>query len=477
MSSQPVFAAHDYAVVPNYSTSVTTKAQQQLERLAAVSDLMLRTCAASDVDEGCQFLANELRGYLECDLVLVGVVTSGTSRCRLAGSAMRGNEQLGEDALRSAEAALQEAAFDEQVSQWPTEGESPRHGMLARQKFALGVAGAGLCTIPLQDGRGVLHGVVILAGLSMECEPSEAIAFVQAGSVAIAESLRLLQRTQPSRISKAWYTTKNKVLAWPRRSIAIGSLIVLLLLLIPVPYRVRSKCRLEPVVKRFIAAPFDAILEESLVQPGDLVSAGQPLARLEGKDLHLELEETSAELHQATKERAGYVASHDSGKAKLSELEIRKWESKLQMLQDRTSNLIVECPLDGVVVSGDLKSDAGRPLKVGQVLFEIAPLNRMTVEVLIPESEILYVEPGMQVKLEIDAFPFRTFSGAIAQIHPRGELIENEQVFVAELEIENPLGDLRPGMHGRARVIGPRYPWIWNWIRNPLAGIGRFLGY
>ena len=80
----------------------------------------------------------------------------------------------------------------------------------------------------------------------------------------------------------------------------------------------------------------------------------------------------------------------------------------------------------------------------------------------IPEAEIQYVKQGMQVKLELTAFPFEPFRGNIIRIHPRAEVIEDESVFVAEISIDNPSGNLRPGMKGRAKIIGERYPLGWN---------------
>ena len=90
--------------------------------------------------------------------------------------------------------------------------------------------------------------------------------------------------------------------------------------------------------------------------------------------------------------------------AQQAELEMERLELKIRLISNRLNRLEVRSPLDGIVLVGDLKKTEGAPLTVGQAMFEIAPLDRMIVEVEIPEREILHVEEGREVAVLARAF-------------------------------------------------------------------------
>ena len=68
-----------------------------------------------------------------------------------------------------------------------------------------------------------------------------------------------------------------------------------------------------------------------------------------------------------------------------------------RLLQDRSRNLIIKSPVDGLVISGDLKRAEGVRLTVGQTLFEVAPLDEM-----IPADTALPSSSGHTMALSHD---------------------------------------------------------------------------
>jgi multidrug efflux pump subunit AcrA (membrane-fusion protein) len=103
---------------------------------------------------------------------------------------------------------------------------------------------------------------------------------------------------------------------------------------------------------------------------------------------------------------------------------------------------------------------------LGQNLFEIGPLDRLLIEVLVPESDIRFVAAEQSVQIKFAAYPFRTWEGTITRVHPRSEVIEQQNVFVAEVEIENRAGELQPGMKGTAKVRRGWAPLGWLLFRG-----------
>lgn len=89
--------------------------------------------------------------------------------------------------------------------------------------------------------------------------------------------------------------------------------VVAAVLLIPMDYRVQCDLELQPVSRRFVAAPFAAPLEECFVEPGDIVAENEILARLDGRELKWELAGIRADLGKARKEYNTHLSEGKRG--------------------------------------------------------------------------------------------------------------------------------------------------------------------
>jgi multidrug efflux pump subunit AcrA (membrane-fusion protein) len=154
-------------------------------------------------------------------------------------------------------------------------------------------------------------------------------------------------------------------------------------------------------------------------------------------------------------------------------LEMERLDAKRRLLADRAHHLDIKSPIDGVVISGDLKRAEGTPVAIGQTLYEIAPLERMVAEVAIPDEEISRARAAQPATLTLDAFSGLTWTGTISTIEPRSESHDNENVFIAEVDLDNRDLILRPGMKGRAKIEMDRQALGWIVFHRPwnkLAG-------
>jgi len=100
----------------------------------------------------------------------------------------------------------------------------------------------------------------------------------------------------------------------------------------------------------------------------------------------------------------------------------------------------------------------------------------MIAKVAIPQEEIAHVQSGQPARLQLDAYPRRRWEAPIDKIHPRSEIEDEASVFVAEVPLDNTNGLLRPGMKGRAKVIGPPHPLAWNLFHKPWYKLAQWLG-
>ncbi len=448
--------------------------RSQTQAVAAVVELIARVQSQADPRLGCKLLVEDLQRYLGCAEAVVGLCEERGDDCKM--EARRGRGQRGFRVCASSGSC---------VAGITAPGRARYLARPGRPSSPFPVSASALCSSAPPRLLGYLAApnrqrpsrCALLLGWG-QSEPAWTALqrqFLQALNPPLSATLRLLslaRRTRWERGARAfrsWIASRRGVLA------VIIAACLLFLLGVPFPYKIDCQCQLEPVLRRFVAAPFDGQLLEALVEPGDVVQVGQSLAELDGREIRWELTATCADLHRVEKERAGSLSTHDVGKAQIAQHEAERLRIKIELLEHRLQELDVRSPLEGVVVDGDLERAQGMPVDQGQVLFEIAPLDRMIVEVAIPESEIAYVREGMPVRIALDAFPQRRWTASLQRVHPRSELREKENVFIAQVPLEDAQG-LRPGMRGSASIAAGSHPLGWNLFHRAWASLLIWLG-
>ncbi len=464
-------------------------ATQAAEDLAAQDQLVAIVEGAGSLDSACHRIVNELSVYVEA---LNAATPSATS---LDGSPARdsidvyvgmtqekgplkltavsnANTLPTSEVRESIEAAMQECLCRNTASVWPRSDENPA-GVLCLKRLSHVVGAAHLTAYPIEGTKEKATGVVVIA--SGRPLTARSFAFGDSCSARLGSALQLVKRAEPGRFQALW--DKIADIKNNRKSWALIGFGLLAASLIPMPYHVSSECEVRPESKLFIASPFDTTLEKCHVLPGEQVTKNMLLATLDGRETILELAEVEAELNRATKLRDGHVVSHESGEAYVAKYEIERLQSRRSLLLHRQESLELRSPMDGIVIAGDLQNAEGMPLKIGQTLFEVAPLDQLRIELAIPEDDVRYTQPDMPTRVRLDAFPFESWDGKIERVHPASELKNDQNVFVAVVPIENSDGRLRPGMTGYAKTKTIWRPIIWNYFHKPAAATARWFGW
>lgn len=123
-------------------------------------------------------------------------------------------------------------------------------------------------------------------------------------------------------------------------------------------------------------------------------------------------------------------------------------------IDDRT----FRSPLNGVVSRTFI--DKGEFVRPGQRLMLIHDPENIWVEANIKETELRHLEPGMPVKLHVDAYPDREFTGKVERIgqaatsefallpnpNPSGNFTKVTQRLPIRISVEQEEAMLRPGM-------------------------------
>ncbi|TAK01636.1 HlyD family efflux transporter periplasmic adaptor subunit [bacterium] len=135
--------------------------------------------------------------------------------------------------------------------------------------------------------------------------------------------------------------------------------------------------------------------------------------------------------------------------------------ARVQLLKTQLDETIVRSPVDAVVEVLDL--EPGDLVGAGKPVATLLRTNSLWVRAYLPEKRLGYVQPGLKVRVRVDSFPQKNFSGTVRRIHRQAEFTPRNvqtteervlQVFQTEVVINDPDRVLRPGMN--ADVFIPR---------------------
>lgn len=441
--------------------------------VAVALELTVRLADARNTKAAAKLLCDLIQRQLKADHVAVGLVKR--SGMTVEPTALSDIAELDQ---KSATSQLLGDCLTESLPQTPFCTWSEPNGI---KPFGLGHwqnlaelwKSTELAAVRFADRKGDAVAVCLVA--STASVDARAEQFLQLVGQIAGPMLRVLERASQGR---KLHELKERVPTWfrGRKACALAAVVALPLIY---PWCQRTTCPvvLEPLAHRIVAAPFEGVFDRSLVMPGDRVEAGQLLGRMDGRELRARLAGCEADLVRAGKSRDVNLAAGKLAGAQIDRLEMDRLEYEREVFRRRLEQLEICSPIAGVVVTGDLRRYESATLKVGEKLFEIAPLDKLTAELAVAEEDLEYVAEKAEVTVRLDAVPGDDFEGRVERIRPRGELRDNRQVFVAELTLNNVGENLRPGMKGSAVVIGPRAPGAWLLLRKPWYATLRFLGW
>jgi multidrug resistance efflux pump len=440
------------------------------ERLEIVLGLLAAALEHERFQGSATALATELSTELGCDRVSVGFVRRGRVRVR----ALSHSAQFGERTtlIRSVEAAMDEAIDQLATVVFPVpEGVLPRashaHAELARQ------FGAGcICTVPL-----VWSGAPCGALTLERSEPFDprTVALVEVAAALAGPALEALRREDRFVGAKLTEAAAGvaRDLVGPRHvalKLLVGGLaaIVVFFSIAKGDFRVTADTVLEPAVTRAAVAPFEGYVATAVVRAGDEVAEGQVLGSLDVRDLRLERSKWASQYDQSEKQYRAALAARDAAQAEIHAAAMAESRAELDRIEDRLTRADLRAPFAGMVVTGDLSQRLGAPVKRGEVLFEVAPLDAYRLYLKVGEADIAHVEAGQRGTLVLSSLPDRSFEFTIDQVTPVSVAEEGRNTFRVEARLHDAEAVLRPGVQGVAKIEAGRHRLIWIWTHDAI---------
>jgi RND family efflux transporter MFP subunit len=414
-------------------------------------------------------MVTELATRLGCERVSLGLVERGQLHLCAVSHSARFDERS--KLLQGVVAAMEEAIDQEALVLDPAPpGAEP---LLRRAHEALRAHGPeSVCSVPVAAHGRVTGALTFELSPGRELAPDVAQALLPLAGLVIP-ILASKRREERHIGAKLWDAVRGQAaaLAEPghpgRRLVAIVvAALALLLSVVPATYRIAAPAQLEGTVQRAVVAATEGYVAESRARAGDVVQKGQVLGVLDGSQLDLERRKWMGRRAQYVKEHRAARAGHELGDMSVHQARIDQADAEIALIEEMLARTRLVAPFDGIVARGDLSQSLGSPVTRGEVLFEIAPLDRYRIILEVDERDIANVRVGQPGELALSALPTRKFPLVVERVTPVATADEARNFFRVESRLDGPIPTLRPGMEGIAKIEAGERSLLWIWTHS-----------
>ena len=257
---------------------------------------------------------------------------------------------------------------------------------------------------------------------------------------------------------------------------------------------------IQAITEAPVLARADGYLERRMVDIGDRVQAGQPLAEIAAPELDEQVRQLKAALQQAREALDQALANLEQGKAnrELARITAERWgkvaargavskqendqyqaqyqaqiagvqslekavaaqrsnvaqaEANLAHIDEVQGYRLVKAPFAGVITLRNV--DVGALVSTGNtLLFRIAQTGTLRTYVNVPQTNASSIRPGQTARLKVSNLPGREFAGTVTRT--ANALDPASRTLLVEIQVPNADGALLPGMYAQVRLSNAR---------------------
>ena len=257
---------------------------------------------------------------------------------------------------------------------------------------------------------------------------------------------------------------------------------------------------IQAITEAPILARADGYISRRLVDIGDRVQSGQPLAEIEAPELDQQIVQAKATLQQSQAALEQAVANEDQGKAnqELARITAQRYvdlsskglatkqdndqykaqyaaqtanvqalgkavaaarsniaaaEANLARLDELKRYQVVKAPFGGVITLRNV--DVGALVNAGNtLLYRIAQTGTLRLYVNVPQTYANDVRAGQRAQLSVSNLPGRKFTGTVTRT--ANALDPTSRTLLVEVQVPNGDGALLPGMYAQVDLRSSR---------------------
>ena len=221
-----------------------------------------------------------------------------------------------------------------------------------------------------------------------------------------------------------------------------------------------------------------------------MVQAGQVLAEVEPdvnqaqslSDVKSGVAQADLKLRDAERELAAQKALFDAGligsqalrnfqtSRDLAAESLANARSRYQIVEDHgipisgasnSQKARVTSPMSGVVIKkgvelGETVTSGVSSFNDGTVMFTVADLKSLIIRVNLNEVDIAKVRVGQPVRVTLDAYPQKIFTGKVRFVAPAAKVVDKIKVFEIEVALDHLDDAFRTGMSANVEILGEK---------------------
>ena len=253
---------------------------------------------------------------------------------------------------------------------------------------------------------------------------------------------------------------------------------------------VREVGVVDPVTKVDVKSPVSGRVIGLKVREGAVVRVGDVLAEIEPdvnqaqslSDVQSGVTDSRIRLEDAERDLANQKSLFESGligrdalrivqnRRDLAAQALRAAQMRFQIVQDRgipisgnssSQRARVTSPMNGVIIKkgvelGQTVTSGVSSFNEGTALFTVADLQSLIIRVNLNEVDIAKVEVGQPVRVTLDAYPQKVFTGKVTFVSPAAELVEKIKVFKVETALDELGEHFKTGMSANVEILGEK---------------------
>lgn len=251
---------------------------------------------------------------------------------------------------------------------------------------------------------------------------------------------------------------------------------------------VREVGVVDPEIKAEVKSVVSGQVTALRVREGDVVRTGQVLAEVAPdvnqaqslSDVKAAVSQAGIKLRDAERELAAQQALFDAGLIGSQTLQnfqtardlaadvLASTRSRYRIVEDHgipisgasaSQKARVTSPMSGVVITkgvelGETVTSGVSSYNEGTVMFTVADLKSLIIRVNLNEVDIAKVRVGQPVRVTLDAYPQKIFSGKVRFVAPAAKVVDKIKVFEIEAELDKLDESFRTGMSANVEILG-----------------------
>lgn len=232
----------------------------------------------------------------------------------------------------------------------------------------------------------------------------------------------------------------------------------------------------EPIEIVEVKSQASGLVLEMPVETGSNVERGDLIVQIDTRDLTNQLQQAEADLRSAeaslevarvNKERSNelykgrIITAQENEQADLQytqgQANVIRVRTNVELAQRRLDEARVTAPVAGTVIAktvsrGQVIQSATSVMGGGTTLVTMADLSRVQMRAFMNETDIGRIAQGQEARVVVDAFPNRSFTGAVEKVEPQAVIQQSVTMFPVIISLPNSERLLLPGMNGEVSV-------------------------